>query len=515
MNFVFRVDASNRIGIGHLIRCLTLADSLRARGAQTKFICRDHPGNLILLLGERGFPVTTLPLKESNDSSHNEDYAVWLGATQAEDAEQTINALNGEVPDWLVVDHYGIDADWEGLLRPHVGKIFVIDDLANRAHDCDVLLDQNFSLTAHTRYTHLISNHCRPLLGPRYALLRSEYAEFRKDLLIHDGRVQKVMVFFGGSDPHNMTGVALQALSHPDLKNLDVEIVIGANNVHVASLKKLAKNRGRTTISGSRLHLADLMAYADLAIGAGGTTTWERMCLGLPTVVVSIADNQTPSCEALAEANLVEYLGSSVNLATEQLTLSLLNLLQNSERLLELSERSKIYVDGLGAHRIAEVLMRSEAADVTLRAASEHDIALYFNWVNDPAVRKSALDSNLISWPSHKMWFAKKMADPDCHMLVMEASGLPVGQIRFELDNESWILDYSLDVIARGRGWGGRLIELGVDFIWGVSRLPVRALVKYENQPSRAVFLRQGFAETASASGQEAMFYRDIVSKTV
>lgn len=161
MKVVFRVDASNRMGIGHLMRCLTLAEVLRGRGAQIRFICREHAGNLIGYLGQKAIPVAILPALDSGKPIHaEENYAVWLGASQEEDAIQTIEALEGEIPDWLVVDHYGLDAEWERRLRPHANQLMVIDDLANRSHDCNVLLDQNYSLENEQRYARIVPAAC-------------------------------------------------------------------------------------------------------------------------------------------------------------------------------------------------------------------------------------------------------------------------------------------------------------------------------------------------------------------
>ncbi|BAN36701.1 hypothetical protein SCD_n02902 [Sulfuricella denitrificans skB26] len=501
MKAVFRVDASARMGIGHLMRCLTLAEALRERGVQIRFVCREHMGNLIALLQQQAMPVTVLPAPAVTDATSGEDYAAWLGATQAEDAEQSIEALNGEKPDWLVVDHYGLDVEWELRLRPHVGKLMVIDDLANRHHDCDVLLDQNYSEEGERRYAGLVPAACKLLTGPRYALLRPEYAAYRKILRARDGQVKRVLVFFGGSDPQNMTGLALDALSHAELRHLDVDVVIGANNPHRKMLEKQLRERLQTRIYGSRPHLADLMAQADLAIGAGGATTWERMCLGLPTVVISIAENQRPASEALEEAKLIHYAGHFSDIKTDQLTQLLKKLSRDVGKLAELSSLNQLQVDGLGALRLVEVLCPSATNGIRHRPACEEDIVLYYNWANDPEVRKNAVNTPSIPWATHHAWFANKLHDVNSHLFVLEVDGLPVGQIRFDKAEDEALIDYSLDVIVRGRGWGSRLIALGADMMRQIEPVRLRAEVKVWNEASSAVFLHMGFTETASVSG--------------
>lgn len=509
MRCVFRVDASTRMGIGHLIRCLTLADALRERGVQTEFICRKHPGHLISLLEEKNQPVIVLPQPVSDDSLLDASYAEWLGVTQEEDAAQTINAINAGIPEWLVVDHYGLDVKWEQRVRPHVGKLMVIDDLANRHHDCDVLLDQNYSQGGGGRYRRLVPDSCVLLTGPQYALIRPEYRYFRKNLRVHEGKVKRVLVFFGGSDPFNMTGLILDVLSQSEFLHIDVDVVIGANNRHREFIYGQAQKRTHTTISGLRPHLAELMVQADLAIGAGGTTTWERMCLGLPALVISIAENQLQGSEALAKAGLIQYAGYCHEITFEHVAKLFNELIADKERLVELSMQGQLQVDGFGALRIAEALVPSDAKELEIRRARPEDMALYYRWANDPTVRTNAFNTNPILWEEHERWFNKKIHAVDCYLFVLEVNGLPVGQIRFDKAESEMNIDYSLDVVVRGRGWGRRLVDLGINQVRGGAFTRFRAAVKYENKASYFVFSKMGFTEAVSASENEVIFYRD------
>jgi UDP-2,4-diacetamido-2,4,6-trideoxy-beta-L-altropyranose hydrolase len=497
------------MGIGHLMRCLTLAETLRGRGIQTRFICRAHKGHLLALLQQSAMPVTVLPASVSGNTLLSEDYSAWLGVTQAEDAEQSIEALDGEKPDWLVVDHYGLDAEWEQRLRPHTSKLMVIDDLANRRHDCDILLDQNYFSEGESRYTGLIPKTCKQLLGPRYALLRPEYAAYGKTMRARDGRVSRVLVFFGGSDSQNMTGLALEALSCAELCHLEVDVVIGTNNPHREALEKQSKERPQTTLWVSRPHLADLISQADLAIGAGGATTWERMCLGLPTVVISIAENQLPASVALADAKLIHYAGHFCNIKIDHLTQLLLNMIRSPERLTRLASQNQLKVDGFGALRLAEILSPSDIYQTRLRPAEFGDINFYFNLVNDPEVRKNSVDTCAIKWETHKKWFEKKKIDMKSRLFVFEVAGLPIGQIRFDKECDVALIDYSLDFIVRGRGWGSRLIKLGVEIMWQTDPVRLLAQVKAINELSVAVFRRLKFTETkCDVEGYKA-FYLD------
>jgi UDP-2,4-diacetamido-2,4,6-trideoxy-beta-L-altropyranose hydrolase len=365
MKVIIRVDASIRMGMGHLVRCRTLASALRARGAAVHFVCRAHPGHQIDALRAEGYQVSALPAPPPADVRDG-DYAAWLGVSQQQDAVETLDALarhrelqSEAVPigtdaraDWLIVDHYGLSAEWQQMLRSSVSRILVIDDLANRDHDCDLLLDQNHAPEGANRYAARIPTHAGLLIGPKYALLRPEYAEARRGLNRSFDQPNRVLVFFGGSDPDNLTGRALSALNQPGLADFSVDVVVGATNPHRESIIAQATGRPNTWVHPPRPHLADLMSAADLCVGAGGATTWERCCLGLPSLVVSIADNQRPACDALAAVGLIHYLGDHDRVDVPTLGRAIETLIGDPKRLKSMSQAGAALVDGLGAQRI-------------------------------------------------------------------------------------------------------------------------------------------------------------------
>ncbi len=511
MKVVFRVDASVRMGTGHIMRCLTLAKALRKRGVETSFICRAHIGSLIELLEQEAVPVTVLPSpNQPTKEIGAEDYVAWLGVSQAEDAEQSIEALNRDKPDWLVVDHYGINLEWEQRLRPYVGSLMVIDDLANGRHDCDLLLNQNYSGEGVESYKGLLPKNCRLLLGPRFSLLKPEYNIYRKIPGPRGSKdVKRVLIFFGGSDRHNMTELVLEALSTPELMHLEIDLVVGTNNLQRAELHEQVSARSLTNLYESRPHLADLMEQADIAIGAGGSTTWERMCMGLPALVVSTCENQRPISEALSEAGLIQYVGDIGAVRPDDLAQAIKELIGNRDRILELSTKSQLLVDGLGALRLAEVLNPTQADRLKMRPASPDDIALYFNWVNEPEVRRQSFNPEMISWPTHKAWFESKLAHSESYLFVLMAGDLPVGQIRFDLDGGVAQIDYSLDPLVRGRGWGSQLVEMGSELVCQYEPTRLFAEVKSENHSSRAVFMNLGFKLTESKVNGDISFYLD------
>jgi UDP-2,4-diacetamido-2,4,6-trideoxy-beta-L-altropyranose hydrolase len=466
------------------MRCLTLAQALRGRGADVDFVCRNHKGNLIQPLREAGFEVCVLSAPPSS------------GVTEEQDALETIHAINGKHPDWLIVDHYDLGAAWEERIRPHAGRLMVLDDLATRRHDCDVFLDQNETLLTLEQYRSRLPAACQLILGPRHALLRSEYRRNRKSAGERDATPRRVLVFFGGSDPDNMTGRALEALSGAEFAALHADIVVGANNPHRVALENAARARAATRLLGPRPHLADLMAEADLAIGAGGTTTWERMCVGLPSLVVSIAENQRPGCELLASRRLIRYLGSSETVGSSEIAAGLRECLESPGRLAEMAAAAQVAVDGLGAERVCECLVATPAEALQLRRAEADDVYTYLSWANDPAVRRQSLNATTIDASQHRDWFSAKLRSRDSHLFVLLAGNLPVGQIRFDREGTQFRIDYSIDALFRGRGWGTRLVGLGLQAMR--AQMPCRFLaeVKRSNPASAAVFRRRGFVES-------------------
>jgi len=312
MNVFFRTDASRLIGTGHVMRCLTLAEYLTRRGVEVGFVCRELPGHLCDLVEDRGFRVKHLPGpdQDSSDVDPN-DYRRWLAVPWQRDAEETKAVLerSGAGSDWLVVDHYGLDVRWERAVRERAKHLMVIDDLADRSHDCDLLLDQNFYLDFEHRYDKLTPKRCRRLLGPAYALLRPEFFEIRRTLRPRDGRIKRVLVFYGGCDVTGETLKTLRGVMRLRPKGVDFDFVLGTANETAVRIRKLASEWSGVACHTNVSRMAEMMGRADLAFGGGGTTTWERCFLGLPAAAVELADNQHTMLQALAQRDAVWHLG--------------------------------------------------------------------------------------------------------------------------------------------------------------------------------------------------------------
>jgi UDP-2,4-diacetamido-2,4,6-trideoxy-beta-L-altropyranose hydrolase len=356
MNFLFRADASLRIGTGHVMRCLTLATELRRRGMDCRFACRPMEGDIFRRIREEGFDILALP--DVKGTGNLEGDAPWLEIPWQTDAEQTIHAMEGFRPDWLVVDHYGLDARWEKALRPHCGRIMAIDDTADRSHDIDLLLDQNLVADLDTRYQGLLPAKVVTLLGPRYALLQEAYAKLHSQTPPRLGPVRRVLVFFGGVDEYNLTGMTIRAFLALDRIDVLLDVVINTSGPGFDAVKEISSLHSNITIHGLLPSLAPLMQKADLCIGAGGSTTWERCCMGLYTLVVTVASNQQPVAWVLDSKCVIHWI-ARVEDVTEGLIRDALANAFVETGLSEKSELCRGLVDGKGTARVCDRILES------------------------------------------------------------------------------------------------------------------------------------------------------------
>lgn len=461
--FVFRVDASTEMGIGHLMRCLTLAGRLHARDGEIHFITRQLPDVLRSQVLAVGYGLHQLPSPSQDGlSSEGPAHAAWLGASWQEDARQTaevIAAIGGA--DALVVDHYAIDRRWEQCLREHVRWICVIDDLADRPHDCDVLLDQNYFLNPALRYQGLVPSECRLLLGPGHALLREEFRREQKRLRQRDGHIRRVLIFYGGADPDNLTAFTLNALKPFMGSGLEIDIAVGALNPHIASLSDFCDGHPLCHLHIQTDRMAELMAAADLAFGACGTASWERCAMGLPAIVMVFAHNQLAPTRALAEAGIVLNLGDAASVRAADLADAFEQLCDNPVQCKGMAERALALMQATDAP-IEEILcggLPFSSGDLLLRPATQRDSADLLKWRNQPEVRSNSRTSDVIDPEQHVRWLSGVLADPNRHLLIGIRSGKPVGVLRLDEDGHTGEVSIYLCPGAYGQGNGSVLLR--------------------------------------------------------
>lgn len=356
----FRVDASPEIATGHLMRCLSLARTLLGRGCRVRMLTRSLAPGLDRVIGDAGVEHVMLRARPHRIQPEGTAHAHWLGTTQCEDADDSMLALADASWDRLVVDHYAIDADWERRVGSEVGGVMAIDDLADRPHAVGLLLDQNVFSDMESRYQRHVPDDARLLLGPRFALLRPEFASARRRTTPRSGKIEHVLVSYGGVDPYNLTERTVEALAMlgADAQPLTADVVVGLSH---ARLDRLVARCGKL---GYDVHvqtdrMTELIQRADLAFGATGSTSWERCCLGLPSVCVPTSFNQVAIAEGLALKNAIVLVPDPAECTSERFLTLLRRLRASPREVRALSESAWALVDGEGAGRVADQLLEA------------------------------------------------------------------------------------------------------------------------------------------------------------
>ncbi len=356
MRVVIRVDASVNIGSGHVMRCITLAKILKNNSAIVEFICREHEGNLIDYIRSMSFKTHVLKSKltsESNTIDNFLHHSDWLDTTQQQDAKECRDILEKIQTDWLIVDHYAIDKLWQSLLVGMYKKLMVVDDLSDREHVCDILLDYSYNQNLN-RYDNLVPKSCKLLLGADFCLIRPEFLQWRKYSLDHhkNNRLKKLLVTMGGSDKKNITSEILKNMhlfGVPD--DISITVVLGGLSPHIESIKKqVVLLPFNITIKENVSNMAELMSNTDLVISAAGSTIWEIFCLGVPNILIAVEKNQLQVMQEFNKIGLdfIDY--SQENFITD-IKDKLYNFSDNS------GEKWKRIVDGKGANRVVDVLL--------------------------------------------------------------------------------------------------------------------------------------------------------------
>ena len=464
MQFLIRADASLQIGSGHIMRCLTLAHKLRQHHHRVAFITRAHQGHLADAIRQQGFDCILLPLPDHATTSAQPQrqpepacnelppsppapaipHAAWLATSQAQDITDCAPHIRALAPDWIICDHYALAAAWQTAARALChSKIMVIDDLHDRTHDADLLLDQNHAHTA-ADYAPLVPPSCRILTGTRYALLRDEFAQHRT-ISLHQRATpparqpetalphsQNILINLGGVDKDNHTLAVLQALSayvSGSLKALPIRatIIMGATAPHLASVQRYAATAPYPgQVIANAHNMAELMTQATWAIGAAGSTSWERCALGVPTLLLTIADNQRSIAAQLQRAGAALALeASQIHSPAFQATLTHLMQPENQHRL---SQAAAQLCDAHGAERVAQhIAQLTTAPQAQLRPATAADCHLIHTWRNHPSIRTMMFNPNPIPLPQHQTWFAAQLANPNFKMYIYTLGGIPQG----------------------------------------------------------------------------------------
>jgi len=490
MRVLIRADASPTIGSGHIARCLTLARVLRAQGSPVAFACRRLPGNRLDALQGEGFETFALPDRYAGEDPEQaiESMLPWQA-----DIDALAKQLDGQAGfDWVIADHYGLDHHWQTAARRFAPRIAAVDDLATRRYSVDLLLNQNLSGLSEN-YQPLLPAGCRTLLGPRFAMLREEFSGPAIDI---KPVAHRVLVNFGGFDAARQTHHAMLALA--DFSGLEVDFVAGADNPAWAEMQALAETRPNWRLHSFVSDFHRRMTEADLFIGAGGGTSWERAAMGLPTICIAVSNNQQANGEVMAAAGAHVFMGAREQVSVEQLRDAIGFVVGNVYLRQSLAERSRQLVDGRGALRVAAALA---GAVLKLRPATPDDAQLLFDGRNAEAVRRWSLDSGAIDWSQHVNWLGASLRNPQRLLLVAEADDGPVGVLRYDLRGFEAEVSLYLFEGRFGLGWGRALLAQGEAFVaahWP-QMTAITARVLPANRPSMNVFRDAGYTQSACA----------------
>lgn len=493
---LIRADASPAIGTGHVMRCIALAQAWQDAGGQAVFAMAQ----------------STEPIRNRIQTQSYETFAISSSVGTSDDLLQTIALLQKQHCQWIVVDGYQFGMDYQRGLKAAGFKVLFLDDFGHSHHySADVVLNQNVSATPA-----LYSNreeHTRLILGPRYALLRREFNVWSAWQRAVSSSCRHVLVTMGGSDEGNVTATAIEALLLAGIPELEATVIVGGSNPNLGKVRDLvARSELKISIKNDVSNIAELMSAADVAISAAGTTCWELCLLGLPALLIDVADNQTALAEELQKRACAIHIGSRT-VRPETIAEKLKSLIESHETRQLLSKASRELVDGKGAMRVVTELRGQRI--LRLRPVRSEDRRLLWEWANDPEVRAASFTSDPIQWESHVSWFDAKLADScstieKCRMFIAEdEEGVAVGQIRFEFRGEAgWNVGISLSKDMRGRGLASELIGRGVQELHKCEdRSLIHAYVKPKNIASVRAFERACFASlgTEQILGQAAV----------
>lgn len=500
VHVVFRVDAGTEIGTGHVMRCLTLANALKDHGGECVFVCRPHSGNLIEFIKMQGFTTIALPSLLSSGGKTRTDtppHAAWLCTDQDTDARDTSAVLdeyfNGKTVDWLVVDHYALDARWEACLRPTTNHVLVIDDLADRPHDCDLLLDQSLGRDA-ADYTALVPQAAKLLIGPRYALLRPEFARLRAASLVRreNPQLRNLLVTMGGVDKNNGTEKVLDALATCPLPDgIKITVVMGEQAPWVEQVRmKAAMMPFTTDVQVGVRDMAALMVDSDLAIGAAGTTTWERCCVGLPSLIIETAKNQAGISRAMVAAGAGLATGDVQKSEFARTVIGAFTNAVDHNGLLKLSKRSAAICDGDGLARVVNLLF---PVPVLFRDAVPIDSQRVWEW-RQSINSAFQVSGGKTSFLTHNTWFEAAIKDVDRVFRIMTLGDLPCGYLRLDRTQTTRArVSVCLSPEMRGKRLGVDLLAeaVAVGKTIGLDRLD--AEIHSKNTASHRLFTKAGY----------------------
>ena len=490
MNLLIRADANAQIGTGHVMRCLALAQAWQDADGLAIFVMAMEASALKARLRSEGMEIVHPSAQPGS----------------ADDAIQTANLAQQRGAPWIVIDGYHFGAGYQRMIKDAGLRLLAIDDNGHAEHYyADLVLNQN--LHAHQGLYINREPSTQLLLSSRYVLLRREFLKWRGWKREIPKVAHKVLVTLGGSDPDNVTLKVIQSLQQVKVDDLEVVVVVGASNPHYEELQSAVRDSHLAIhLESNVTNMPELMAWADVAVSAGGSTSWELAFMGLPNLVLILADNQRPIAERLDTMGGAVNLGWHASLPSAKIARAVTQLLVTAKQREEMARRGRELVDGKGATR---VLTHIKDQTLKLRQVCEDDCGLLWEWANDPDVRAVSFSSEPIPWEHHVQWFESKLDDPNCVFYVaVDSEGVPIGQVRYDINGNEAVISTSIAQELRGKGYGSAAIRLASYKLFGTSTVRViNAYVKQDNNASARAFVRAGFKDlgTTTVHGHQAI----------
>ncbi len=407
---------------------------------------------------------------------------------------------------WIVVDGYHFDTAYQRAIKAAGLRLLCVDDYGHADHYvADLVLNQN--IYAHAGIYPCREPYTRLCLGLQYALLRREFQPWQAWQRATAQVARTVLVTLGGGDADNVTLKSIHALQQIDLASIEARVVIGGSNPHANQLQATIENQKSKIVKPS-IHLVhnasnmpDLMAWADVAISAGGSTCWEMARLGLPNLLLVLAENQQPIAAGLARAGASINLGWHADVSAPQIAAALTDLLTSAEKRVQMTRHGQALVDGRGAERVVQ---RMAATAIELRPVQSADCRLLWAWANDPGVRAVSFSSAPIAWEPHVRWFQTRLADPHClfYLAVNEAE-TPIGQVRLDVEDNAAVISVSLAPEMRGQGYGGEILRIAAATAFATAPVAtIHAYIKPDNDASVRAFQKAGFRANGATTIQ-------------
>jgi len=479
MNIAFRVDCSSKLGSGHLVRCLNLSNQLKNNFKKIFFLMKKSD---YLKINQKLI-------------SQNKCKLIIFGKDEKKfsiksDASSTLTICKNKKINTLVVDHYQLNHNWENIIKKKIAKLIVIDDLANRKHNCDILIDQNYVKNFDTRYDNLTNKNCIKLLGPKYSLLNKSFNNKNRS---SDKEVKRIFIFFSTVFKLKLFNFVTSVLSKKKFKDLKIDYIIG--NISKKKTTELKKRLpGNFKLLPKSKDLYKIMKKSSFAIGSGGTNTWERINLALPSIVFCIAPNQKDICDFLNKKKFFNYLGTDKKCSKSQLYSAICDMIDNFKEKKEIALQNKYLIDGYGTKRISFFLNEKKFNKISFKKIKNVDTDLLFMWANDKTVRQNSFLKKKFSFNDHKKWLKKKLSNKKNIFLKLMIDRLPIGQIRFDRKKNFYYIDYSIDKTFRKFGFGKLIIKESIKkYIRKNNK--IMAEVKKKNLQSIKVFQSLNFKE--------------------